>query len=115
MNRLPKQNPSPAVPEDKTRYLYWWLILVVVFEYARPGAWVPGIEAVRLNTLIPMALLITTFFAAGLRSRKEILADPLTKWLLVYVFLISISVFHATVTTYAVNRVTQVLGYVILF
>lgn len=102
-------------PEAAPRYLYWWLLLAIFFEYARPGSFVPGINALKLNSLIPLSLLVFCVFARGLRPIEEIIKDPLTKWLLIYFTLIALSMAHGKITLYAYNVSTGTLGYVFLF
>ena len=105
---------STADPSANTRYLFWWLLLAIFFEYARPGAFVSGINALRLNSLIPLALVVACVWAKDLRPLREIARDATTKWLLVYFGLIALSVLHAEVTLYAFDVFKSVLGYVLL-
>ena len=101
--------------EAFNRYLYWWLLLAIVFEYARPGSFVPVINALKLNSLIPLSLVVLCVFARGLRPVGEIIRDPFTKWLLIYFGLITLSMVHAEVTLTAFDRCKQALGYMFLF
>ena len=114
-NRTVRPGPtSTADPNANTRYLFWWLLLAIFFEYARPGAFVSGINAMKLNSLIPLALVVACVFAKDLRPLREIARDATTKWLLVYFGLIALSVLHAEVTLYAFDVFKSVLGYVLL-
>jgi len=101
--------------EQQTRHLYWWLLLALAFEYARPGSWIPGIDALHLNSLIPLSLLVVSTFAKGMRPAREIFADPIAKWMVVFLSLVVLSVFHAAVTEYTVETITEVLGRFFLF
>ncbi len=82
-HRLPPA--GPAIDESRTRIYYWWLLLALFFEYVRPGAFVPLIDAIKLGTIIPGALLAATLFAPGLRPWGEIFSDRYVKWLLAYI------------------------------
>lgn len=104
-----------APAETRTRYLYRWLLVALFFEYARPGGVVPLIYALKLNSLIPLGLLVATIFAAGLRSPKEIMADPLAKWMAFYLLLIGVSVLYSEVSLYAIDRFKAAVGYFLLF
>lgn len=104
---------TPEEAEKKTRYLYWWLLLAVFFEYARPGAFVP--IPGQVNSLIPLALLGVSSFAQGLRPLRDIFRDRMAKWLLIFLTLIFLSVLHAEVTFNAYNIFTGTLGYFFLF
>lgn len=99
-------------PEAAPRYLYWWLLLALFFEYARPHAFwpIPG----TLSSLIPLSLFVLCVFARGLQPVEEIVRDPLTKWLLTYSGLITLSIVHAEVTLYSYNIFIKVLGYIFL-
>ena len=105
----------PGIDESRTRIYYWWLLLALFFEYVRPGAFVPVINAIKLGTIIPGALFVVTFFAPGLRPWNEIFSDRYVKWLVAFIVLIAISVPFATVTMYAYNVLTNVLTQFTLF
>lgn len=101
-------------PERSTRYLWWWLMVAIVFEYARPAAFVPVLDALKLTSLIPISLLLIVVFSGGLRRMKEIFSDPVSKWILIYLVIIAFSVVTAVVTLRAFNVTKLVLGYVFL-
>ena len=105
----------PAIDESRTRIFYGWLLLVLFFEYVRPGSFVPVISAIKLGTVIPIALLAVTLFAPGLRPWGEILSDRYVKWLVAYIGLIAFSVPFAPVTLYAYTVLTNVLTQFTLF
>lgn len=100
--------------EPATGYLYWWLLIAVVFEYARPGLHFAPLQAVPLNSTIPLTLFVITLFAKGLRPWGEIFADPMVKWPFVFLGVISISILYSDVGTYTYNVAERVLGYVFL-
>lgn len=104
-----------ASDDEKTRIYYWWLLLVIFFEYVRPGAFFPPIEAAKINTLIPLALLVATIFAPGLRPFKVIFADRYARWLVVYLGLIALSIPFAVVTFYSFDVFKLVLAHFSLF
>ncbi len=95
------QDQGQSAATAATPYLYWWLLVAIFFEYARPGAFLPGINSLRLNSLIPLALVVVCVFASNLRPRQEILQDSITKWIIAYFGLIALSLVHAEVTLYA--------------
>lgn len=116
MNRLPaRKQLSPEAAEKKTRWLYWWLLLALFFEYARPGSYFRVLEVLPLNAAIPSLLLLMALFAGGLRPWGEIFRDKLAVWPILYVALILLSMAWADVTTYAYARFNLVLGYLFLF
>lgn len=95
--------------------LYGWLLVAIFFEYARPGAFVPALAALPLNSAIPLGLLLVTCFASRLRPVETIWRDRTTRWLLFYFGLVALSVLHASVQTYAWRVFIATLGYLFLF
>ena len=97
-----------------TVYLCWWLLLAIFFEYARPGSFVAGINVLRLNTLIPIGLVLACALSKDLRPMKEVWIDSQSRWLVAYFFVIAFGLVHADVTLYAFNVTKTVLGYLLL-
>jgi putative inorganic carbon (HCO3(-)) transporter len=114
MTRQAVRSLEPAVAEQKTRYLYWWLLLSLFLEYGRPTAFIPGLGALPINSVVPLSLFAVSFLSKGLRSNEVILSDRLFRYPLFLVLLIAISVIHADVTRAAYEVFTTVLGYAIL-
>ena len=103
------------VDERRTEYLYWWLLVALFFEYARPAAFLPGLAALKLNSLIPLTLLAAVVVAKGLRPFSEIYEDTASRWLTAYLGLMLTSIPLAAVSTYAVETFIGTLGYFVLF
>ena len=108
------QAAAAASQGRSTAYLCWWLMLAIFFEYARPGSFVSGINVLRLNTLIPLGLVLACALAKDLRPMKEVWLDPLSRWLVAYFCVIAFGLVHADVTLYAFNVTKTVLGYLLL-
>jgi putative inorganic carbon (HCO3(-)) transporter len=108
---------SAADSDDvaKTRYLYWWLLVVLIFEYARPGSFVPPLDVLKLNTLLPLSLFVLTLFAKGLRPFPEIFRDPIARWMTFYIMLMFLSIFTAEVSLYSYELFQGALGYFFFF
>jgi probable O-glycosylation ligase (exosortase A-associated) len=106
---------SPEEAEKKTRYLYWWLLLSLFFEYARPASYFKPLGLIPLNSMIPMALLVVSMFADGLRPWNRIFADKYAKWVCVFLGFIMISALWATVFTYTNTIFQRALGYFFIF
>lgn len=100
--------------ESRGRVLYWWLLIAIFFEYARPSAFLPVLGTMRLQSLVPLGLVAACVFAAGLRPMRDAWSDPVTRWLIAFFGLIALSLTHAEVTLYAFNVTKTVLGYVLL-
>jgi putative inorganic carbon (hco3(-)) transporter len=110
-----RREQTPEEKEKAGQFLYWWLLLVVFFEYARPGYQYHFLAAIPLNSLLPLALLFVSLVAGNQRSWSEIARDKMWIWPGVMVFFVLVSMSWATVTTYAFNTFTLILGYLILF
>lgn len=104
-----------ADPEKQTRYLYWWLLLALIFEYARPGAHFPALLALPLYSVIPMSLLLITLAAPGLRPWRDIFRDPQTKWLIIFILFILFSMVYAENRMRTETTFEKALGYFFLF
>lgn len=114
--KLPGQaQGQPRDPEQTNKVLYWWLLLVLFFEYARPGYQFPVLQALPLNSVLPLLLLAVSSVTGGLRPLAEIYRDPLAKWPLVMVLFVLVSMTWASVQTYAYNVFTLILGYFFIF
>jgi probable O-glycosylation ligase (exosortase A-associated) len=103
---------AQSAGDASTRLYYWWLLLALFLEYARPTTFVPGLGALPLNSVVPLTLLLVCIFSRNLRPLADILRDPLAKWISVYFVLIALSMVHADVTMNAYNVFTWVMGYV---
>lgn len=115
MNRRANKEVTPEEADKKTRYLYWWLLLALFFEYGRPASYFKPLGAIPLNSMIPLLLLIVSSFASGLRPWNRIFADSLAKWPFIFLGFVMISVTWATVGTYTVTIFERMLGYLFLF
>ena len=105
----------PADPEKAGKFLYWWLLLALFFEYARPSYQFTFLLPLRLNTLIPMGLFVVSLFAGGQRPWKEITSDRMWVWPFVFVTFVIVSMSWANVKTYTYNTFMLILGYLILY
>lgn len=112
MNRI---RLAAADPELATRFLYRWLLVALFVEYARPASYFPFLRIPFLYSVIPLLLFAVSLFAQGLRPRREIFADPIAKWIFVFLGLIAVSILHAEVTEFSYKIFKLVLGYVLLF
>src|SRR5690606_38797896 len=95
--RRRKQELTPEALEKRTNYLYWWLLVVIFFEYARPAAYFAPLRVLPLNSLLPLSLLLVSLFAAGLRPWAKIFEDSLSKWLFIFVGAVLMSMAWASV------------------
>lgn len=114
MNKQAKEL-SPEEAEKKTRFLYWWLLLALFFEYGRPASYFPPLAILPLNSTIPTVLLLVTLVAKNLRPWNSIFADKYARWPFIFIGFIMISALWATVFTYTNTIFQRALGYLFLF
>lgn len=95
--------------------LFTGFLFSIFLDYVRPGSYLPIIEAARLNSVVPLTvLLFTIFYQSDVRDR-ELFSNRNTRWLIFFLILLLISVFTSDVTYYSVNVLKTVLGYVFWF
>jgi putative inorganic carbon (HCO3(-)) transporter len=105
----------PVDPENAGKFLYWWLLAALFFEYARPSYQFTFLKPLQLNTVIPLGLFAISMISGGQRPWKQITGDRMWIWPFVMVFFVLVSMAWASVTTYAYNIFTLILGYLILY
>jgi putative inorganic carbon (hco3(-)) transporter len=93
--------------------IYYLVLAFFVVEYMRPGNMFPPLNALRLNTVIPLAMLVGTSLS-GKVSNGEILRERNMLIFATLMVLVIGSVVTARVTMYAFTAFTVVLGYVLL-
>lgn len=94
--------------------IYFGVLLVFVFEYMRPGSYVPALGI--LNSILPLGMFVLSVITSSKFSIGAILRDRNTLWLLYFLTLVALSiVITAEVRLYAYQRFTQVLGYILLY
>ncbi|MFC4313313.1 O-antigen ligase family protein [Steroidobacter flavus] len=106
---------SPEEAEKSTRYLYWWLLLALFFEYGRPAAYFKPLGLLPLNSAIPLVLFLVTCFAKGLRPWNRIFADGLAKWPFIFLGAVLASMLWATVGGYSFIVFQKMLGYLFIY
>lgn len=105
---------SEQEAEQKSKPFYWWLLVVIFFEYARPASYFPPLGLVPLNSLLPLMLLVAVMFAPGMRPWNSIFSDRFSKWPFILVGVVLVSMFWATVMTYSYVVFERILGYLFL-
>lgn len=109
-----RESLNVAARADPLYMIYLGLLLVFIFEYMRPGSYVPGLGV--LNSILPLGMFALSILVSGKHGNLEILRQRNTLWLLYFLFLIGLSMlFTAEVRLYAYTRFTQVLGYIFLY
>lgn len=91
--------------------LYIGFLISVFLDYVKPGSYLPVINAIKANSLIPILVLVGTIYYKAKIDNKELFTHPNSKWLLFFMFLLGVSVLIADVTLYSYNIFKVVLGF----
>ncbi len=105
---------AAADPGRVSTVLYFGLLIAFVFEYVRPGTYVPLVNALKMNTAVPLAVFAFTALTHR-RLNSALLRETNTKWLIFFLFLIAGSILIADVTFYSWFRFKQIIGYYVFF
>ena len=95
--------------------IYLAFLLFFVFDYLRPGSYIPGLDALKLNALVPATAILGTFFGKPPVSFKDSLAETNTKILLTLLALLAFSTVFATVTLSAYTVTKNVFAYILIY
>ena len=98
-----------------TGFLYGWLLVALFVEYARPTNQLTFLEFPFFYSLVPMTLLLVQSFAQGLRPMKEIFADQIAKWVLIFLGVITLSWAATGFDAFGSSVFQAMLGYMFLF
>lgn len=95
--------------------IFYMLILFFVLEYVRPGTYFPPVNWFRLNTIVPLGVVLTSTFARAVPPKPPISVELNAKILAFLLGMVTFSVLLAEVTLYAFDVFTTVLGYCLIF
>ncbi len=96
--------------------VYLGLLLFFFVEYMRPGAYVPVLNVLRLNLLVPVGVLLGTAFSTSPVTNGQIARETNSKIIggLLGLILVSMAL-TAEVTLYAFDLFKAVLGYTLVY
>ena len=95
--------------------IYYGFLLFFFLDYVRPGSYLPALDALRLNSLVPLSVVAGTLLFKTRFTNQEFFAETNTKIILSLLGLIVLSVLTADVTMHAYNVFTMVFGYILMF
>lgn len=95
--------------------LYAGFLLSIFLDYVRPGSYLPAIEAARLNSVVPLTVLLFTIFHKSPVSDRELFRHRNSRWLLFFLALLVTAIFTADVTLNSFNVFKTVVGFVIWY
>lgn len=95
--------------------LYIGLLISLFLDYVRPDTYLSIIGILKINTIIPLLVLVGALFHVSVNDNKSILKHPNSKWLLFLLFLLAVSVLVADVTEFAFKIFKLVFGFVLWY
>lgn len=95
--------------------VYYGLLLFFVLDYIRPGSYIPALNVLHLNSIVPLAVLLGSLASKGQVKTSEALSSGNARWIMFFLFLIVISGLTCDVQQYALDVFERVLGYGIVF
>jgi putative inorganic carbon (hco3(-)) transporter len=94
---------------------YYTLLLFFLVEYVRPGNFVPGLDALKLNLLVPVTAIVGTFVRKSPVSNRDMLSEPNTMAMIVFLGLLCVSTLLATLTSNAFDVTKNVFAYMLIY
>lgn len=94
--------------------VYYGLLLFFALEYIRPSSYLPALNALHLNSIVPLIVLIGAMFTKRVKI-ADVLASPNARWLMFLLSLIVISGMTSDVKMYVLIVFEAVLGYFFMF
>lgn len=95
--------------------VYYGLLLFLILEYIRPGSYVPGLNALHLNSIVPLAVLVGSLWTSRKVKISNVLSSTNARWIMFLIFLIILSGLTCDVKLYALNVFENVVGYFLMF
>jgi probable O-glycosylation ligase (exosortase A-associated) len=94
---------------------YYLLLLFFVFDYIRPGTYIPGLDAAHFNSLIPILTIVCTLAIKTRVSNKDALAETNTALMGTLLVMLCVSTLFAIVTEYAFTTTKNVFAYILIY
>ena len=95
--------------------VYYGLLLYFVLEYVRPGSYVPALDVLHLNSIVPLTVVLGALVGKGKVTVSEALSSMNGRWIMYFLALIVISSLICDVKTYALDVFERVFGYWLIF
>ena len=101
--------------EKRAGMVYKALLLFFLFEYARPGNFIPGMDALHVNSLIPIGVALGALFGRSPVSRGQFFQETNTRFMCVFLAMLVVSVMFAIVTSNAFEVTKNVFSYMLIY
>jgi probable O-glycosylation ligase (exosortase A-associated) len=95
--------------------VYYGLLLFFLLEYVRPTSYIPALNVLHLNSVVPLGVLLGSQLTNLRVATGEVLASPNARWIMFLVCLIGLSGLICDVKIYALTVFINVLGYFLMY
>ncbi|MBY0246078.1 MAG: O-antigen ligase family protein [Nitrospiraceae bacterium] len=95
--------------------VYYGLLLFFALDYIRPGSYVPAMNALHLNSIVPLLVFLGSLVSKGQVKVSEVLSSVNARWIMFLLVLIVLSGLTCDVKIYALDVFEKVVGYSIIF
>lgn len=95
--------------------LYYGLLLFFILEYVRPTSYVPALNALHLNSIVPLTVFAGSMLSNGKVKTIDVFRSPNSRWIFFFLALVLISGLTADVKMYVFNAFMMVIGYVLIY
>jgi len=95
--------------------IYFFALLFFVFDYLRPGSYIPGLDALHLNSVVPLTAILGTLLSRTPVSNRQFLSETNTAIMAVLLALLVVSTVFATVTEAAFTITKNVSAYMLVY
>lgn len=95
--------------------IYYALLLFFVFDYLRPGNYIPGLDVLKLNALVPLTAIAGTVALKTPVSNRQFFSETNTKLMGVLLGLLIVSTIFAPVTMTAYTVTKNVFAYMLVY
>ena len=94
---------------------YYAVLLFFLFDYLRPGNYIPGLDLLHLNAIVPAIAIFGTVLKKSPVSNSAFFAERSTKLMGALLAMLLVSTLLATVTLYAYDVTKAVLAYMLIY
>ncbi len=94
--------------------IYYLVLVFFVLDYLRPGSYIPGLDILRLNAIIPACAILATLVRKTPVANRDYFADVNAKIMGTLLGLLIISIPFATVTLTAYTVAKNVFAYMLI-
>lgn len=95
--------------------LYYGLLLFFLLEYVRPTSYVPALNALHLNSIVPLTVFVGSMLSNGKIKTIDVMRSTNSRWIWFFLGLIVLSGLTCDVKMYVFNVFMMVIGYILIY